>query len=87
MLSYALKGTISKSMFPSEAVISFRDASGNDVAVVAPRELLASCPGAEAALRVRLVQAADGLRLVELPGEVYGGGRFVTVHEAQLAAV
>ena len=83
---YALKGAVSEGLFSSERVVSFRDANGKDVSFFAPQALIVDgCAGA--VVRVRVLQSEGALRLVSLPGDVYGGGQQVTVTSDQLEKV
>jgi hypothetical protein len=83
---FALKGNVSEGLFSSEAVVSFRDARGQEVSLVAPAVTILKGPHG-GLIRIRILQRDGHLYLVRLPGEVYGAGSDVTVTEDQLQKV
>jgi hypothetical protein len=84
--SFALRGQVSQGLFDTEAVVSFKDAKGEDVSLLAPSTLILEGPNGQV-IRIRVLQRNGNLFLVRLPGEVYGGGPEVTVREDQLEKV
>jgi hypothetical protein len=84
MRTRELRGTVADGGFPDEAIFSFNDRSGADVSVIAPRSFVKQLKGTAGRLRVRVLDRQGALFLVELPGEVFGAGRSVTVDEAVL---
>ena len=83
---FALKGALSDGLFSSEAVLSFQDAHGIDVSLIAPMAMVIR-KGEGGVVRVRVLQSKGARYLVQLPGEVYGAGQEVVVNEEQLEKV
>jgi hypothetical protein len=81
--TYALRGKVSDGLFSTEKIVTFLDAVGNDISVVASDRHVLS-PGA---LIVRILGRQGDQLVVELPGDVYGAGRTVLVSESDVHEV
>jgi hypothetical protein len=78
-MTVALLGKTTPGQFDSEATVTFKDFKGRTVSLIAPTSKV---QGQQVTVRV-LATEGDFI-LIELPGEVFGGGREVTVHKSQI---
>ena len=83
---YHLRGKLFPGMFPSERAIMFEDSQGRTVSVLIAERAVTSL-GDEGLIEVTLVDERGDLKLVSLPGEVFGAGRMATVRAEQLQPV
>ncbi|MEX0783636.1 MAG: hypothetical protein WD557_13410 [Dehalococcoidia bacterium] len=79
-----LHGQLDDGLFQAERLLTFTDCTGKEVAVVVPASRLTPTGEHRGTITVRLLGSKGDLWLVELPGEVHGAGREVTVRGSQL---
>ena len=74
-----LKSELSPGMFANERLATVRDHEGREHALFVPDFKIRGN-----AILVRLVDEADGVALVRLPGEALATGRTLSVRQSQL---
>ncbi len=79
MSNLLLQVEVADGQFETEAVVTFRIASGETVSSIAPRTFLHKDSLGRESLRVRLLAATASTWLVEVPGDLYGATRDVLV--------
>ena len=78
---------VADGQFDSEAIVTFKSASGETIEAIAPRTFLHKDSLGRESLRVRLLAATGSKWLVEVPGDLYGATRDVLVAEDILEPV
>ena len=83
MADFRLRGRVSAGMFPNEKVVLFADVNGESFSVIVP-EYAVTVVGEDGLIDVRVLAEGDNVFLVQLPGEVFGAGRVITVRDFQV---
>ncbi len=83
MVDFRLRGRVLAGMFPNEKVVLVSDVNGQFFSVLVP-EYAVTAVGEDGLIDVRVLAEGDDVFLVQLPGEVFGAGRVITVRDSQL---
>jgi len=79
-----LHGKISSGMFPNERIVVVDDYQGRKFSLMIPDYAVEPSNESEGQIEVRLVETKNDLALIQLPGEVFGTTRTITVYNEQL---
>ncbi len=77
---FKLHGQVSQGMFPNEVAFVVTDHEGHQLVAIVPKDSV----DAEGRIRVRLVERANGLSLVKVPGELINANSGVFVADSEL---